>query len=519
MKKIFLVLSIISIILIVIIGNLKQKETYTSHLAKLQEKYSKKESPKVDHSKFDILKQEFNSPKEVTKACETCHNMTSHDIMRSNHWNWERVEYVPGRGIVYLGKKNAINNFCIGSHGNEQSCAKCHIGYGLDFEGRAYTDSTNIDCLVCHDQTETYAKAPEKAGAPLSTLDLALIAQNVGIPKRSNCGVCHFYGGGGNNVKHGDLEAAMFEPNKDLDVHMGVDGVNMKCEDCHKTERHNISGKLYSLSSMNYNRVTCEQCHTNSPHSDDILNEHTLKVSCQACHIPVYAKANPTKMYWDWSTAGKLRNGEPYVEEDEMGNHIYMSIKGSFKWAKNVKPDYIWFNGTASHYLLGDKIQDTTKPLVLNKLHGSYQDPNSKIIPVKIHTAKQPFDPVNMILIKPKLFAEHKGEGAFWKDFDWIKASEIGMKESGLPFSGKISFMETEMYWPVNHMVSSKDQAVKCEECHTRNNSRIAKLTDFYIPGRDSSKFVDTAGTWLIILSFIGVLTHGFFRIISSKKR
>lgn len=289
--------------------------------------------------------------------------MTAHQVMNSNHWNWEREEYVKGRGIVYLGKKNAINNFCIGSQGNEMSCAKCHVGLGYDKNGQLFADSSNIDCMVCHDNTNTYLKASEKAGAPKMDLDFNKIAFSSGKPTRNNCGVCHFYGGGGNNVKHGDLDEAMFDTTKDVDIHMGTDGMNMQCITCHKTEQHNISGKLYSLSSMNRNRAYCEDCHSSTPHKDDIINEHNLKVACQSCHIPVYAKANSTKMYWDWSTAGKLKNGEPYEEDDSLGNHTYLSIKGSFKWERNVKPDYIWFNGTATHYLKGDKIADASKPL------------------------------------------------------------------------------------------------------------------------------------------------------------
>jgi octaheme c-type cytochrome (tetrathionate reductase family) len=500
------------------VGTLSQKDIDPTTLMKLRDKYSKIEKPSVDHSKFTLLKQKFTSPQELTKACMECHNMTAHQVMNSNHWNWEREEYIEGRGVVYLGKRNAINNFCIGTKGNEKSCAKCHIGYGMDDKGKVYTDSTNIDCLVCHDNTETYVKANEEAGMPMKTLNLNLIAESVGKPKRTNCGVCHFFGGGGNNVKHGDLDMAMFEPSKDVDIHMGTDGMNLECVDCHTTYQHNIAGKVYSLSSMNLSRNTCEQCHTDAPHKDDILNEHNLKVACQTCHIPIYAKANATKMYWDWSTAGKLKNGEPYVEEDSIGNHAYMSIKGSFKWEKEVKPDYVWFNGTASHYLEGDKIHDTTKPLILNQLHGSYSDEESKIFPVKIHTAKQPFDPINKILIQPKLYADEKGEGAFWKDFDWQTASREGMKEVNLPFSGQISFMETEMYWPVNHMVSSKEKSVSCNDCHTRNNSRLAGLNDFYLPGRDYSKIVDTTGKWLIILLMIGIAIHAAFRMFSSKK-
>ncbi|PKL88046.1 MAG: cytochrome C [Ignavibacteriae bacterium HGW-Ignavibacteriae-2] len=518
MKKVVLILAFIGLLIVLAVGTLSQKDYEPTTLIKLKEKFTRTEKPSVDHSKFAVLQQKFISPQQVTKACESCHNLTAHQVMNSNHWNWEREEYVEGRGVIYLGKRNAINNFCIGTKGNEESCAKCHIGYGMDSKGKIYTDSTNIDCLVCHDNTETYAKAPEKGGLPLMTLDFNKIAASVGKPKRSNCGVCHFFGGGGNNVKHGDLEMAMFEPSKDIDIHMSVDGVNLQCVDCHTTEQHNISGKVYSLSSMSHNRNNCEQCHTETPHDDDILNEHTLKVACQSCHIPTYAKANATKMYWDWSTAGKLNDGEPFIEEDSLGNHSYMSIKGSFVWKKNIKPDYIWFNGTASHYLEGDKIQDTTKPLVLNKLNGSYLDDESKIIPVKIHVAKQPFDPVNKLLIQPKLFADKKGEGAYWKDFNWLTASEAGMKELNLPFSGKVSFLKTEMYWPINHMVAAKENSVQCNECHTRNDSRLAGLNDFYLPGRDYSTVVDTGGKWLVILTIIGILIHAIIRFFSYRK-
>ncbi len=518
MRKIVIILLIVGLLTTILLRLLINNDNQQDNLTTLKEKYKKKLVKKVDHSKFAVLQQKFESPQEVTTACLTCHNMTAHQIMNSNHWNWEREEYEIGRGIVYLGKRNALNNFCIGSHGNEGSCAKCHIGYGMDKDGKIFVDSLNIDCMICHDNTETYAKAPEKGGAPIPTLNFNEIAFSSGKPKRTNCGVCHFYGGGGNNVKHGDLEMSMFEPNRNIDVHMAVEGANLQCIDCHKTEQHNISGKMYSLSSMNRNRVTCEQCHGTTPHKDEIINEHNLKVACQTCHIPTYAKENPTKMFWDWSTAGKLKDGKPYTEEDSMGNHSYMSIKGSFKWAKNVKPDYIFFNGTAKHYLKGDKIEDTTKIIVLNQLFGSYDDEDSKIYPTKIHIAKQPYDPINKILIQPKLYSDKPGQGAFWTDFDWKKAAEIGMKESNLPFSGEISFIQTKMYWPVNHMVVPKEEAVKCNECHTRNNGRLSNLSGFYLPGRDYSPAIDNIAIVLIILSIVGIIIHLSFRLISKSK-
>lgn len=518
MKKIFLVLLAAGFIFVIVYALVRPAKTEEQNLSLLKEKFSKKKVSSVNHSKFPMLQKKFTSPSEVTEVCISCHTERHTEVMKSNHWSWEREEYVEGRGIVYLGKKNAINNFCIGAGGNEKSCAKCHIGFGLSESNKELEDPKNIDCLVCHDRTETYAKAPEKGGAPVPTLDFSKIAQSVGQPKRSNCGVCHFFGGGGNNVKHGDLESAMFETTKDVDVHMGTDASNLQCIDCHTTDKHNISGKMYSLSSMNRNRVTCEQCHTERPHNNTTLDKHTLKVACQTCHIPTYAKVNATKTNWDWSTAGKLKDGEPIEVDDSSGNHTYLSIKGSFTWGKNLKPDYVWFNGTAKHYLLGDVVADTSHPLVLNTLNGSYSDKDSKIVPVKIHTAKQPFDPVTKMIIKPKLFAEKKGEGAFWKDFDWKAAAEEGMKSANLPFSGKVSFINTVMYWPVNHMVSSKENTVKCIECHTRENSRLAGLTDFYMPARNYNGFIEVTGISILVLSFVGVISHGTLRIISSRK-
>ena len=130
MKKIILVLAAIGIIIISAVTFLTTRSYEPTQLMKLKEKYSHKDSSSVDHSQFAVLQKKFNSPQEVTQACISCHNGTDSQVMKSNHWNWESVEYVEGRGIVYLGKKNAINNFCIGVEGNEQSCAKCHIGYG-----------------------------------------------------------------------------------------------------------------------------------------------------------------------------------------------------------------------------------------------------------------------------------------------------------------------------------------------------------------------------------------------------
>lgn len=518
MNRTLIFVIIIGVAISLTITILPRNTTETSPLDRLKERYEKKDKSSVDHSQFTQLRKKFRKPQEVTSACISCHNGRHKEVMQSTHWNWERIEYVEGKGIRKIGKRNVLNNFCIGISGNEQSCNKCHIGYGYADAKFDFNNPLNVDCLACHDNSNTYVKAAGGAGMPDSSVNLSAVAQHVGKPLRTNCGTCHFFGGGGNNVKHGDLEQSLFDPQRAVDVHMGTDGVDMQCVDCHTATKHQMLGKMYSVSSMNRSRVKCEQCHTELPHADDILNKHTVKVACQSCHIPTYAKVNPTKLYWDWSTAGKLKNGQPFEEKDSNGVDVYMSIKGSFKWGKELKPDYVWFNGTASHYLIGDSVNPRV-PVKINQLFGSYDDPESKIYPVKIHRAKQIYDTEYKYLIQPKTVSNKKGDGGYWKEFNWQRAAEEGMKLVNLPYSGKYGFIETEMYWPVNHMVSPKEAAVQCSECHTRDEGRLASVEGFYMPGRDYNKVVEKLGTTVLALVLAGVLAHGGVRIAAGRRR
>jgi octaheme c-type cytochrome (tetrathionate reductase family) len=516
MKRILLVLIIAGAILGLALAVLPKRSEESSPLSQLKARYQKKEKPSVDHTRFAVLQKSFAKPQDVTEACISCHTERHKEVMQSSHWNWERTEYIDGQGIRTVGKRNILNNFCIGISGNEPSCNRCHIGYGYDSPAFDFQNPYNVDCLACHDNSNTYVKST--AGMPDTSVNLATVAQHVGKPQRTNCGTCHFFGGGGNNVKHGDLEKALFDPARDVDVHMATDGEDMQCVDCHTARKHQMLGKMYSVSSMNRNRVECESCHTTLPHTDDILNRHTLKVACQTCHIPTYAKVNPTKTYWDWSTAGKLEDGKTCEVKDSTGMDTYLSIKGSFKWGKNLKPEYVWSNGTASHYLIGDTF-DPAQPLKINELHGAYDDPDAKIIPVKIMRSKQIYDIENHYLIQPKTVSTVEGDSGYWREFNWQRAAAAGMRRLNLPYSGKYGFTETEMCWPINHMISPKASTVQCYECHTRQNSRLAGLNDFYMPARDCSSFIERFGAVMILLTMAGIVTHGTARVLANRKR
>ncbi|MCG8428518.1 MAG: cytochrome C, partial [Chromatiales bacterium] len=163
----------------------------------------------ADHSKFEVLQGPFEDGSAVTEACLSCHTEAGRHFMKSIHWTWEYDNPQTGQK---LGKKTLINTFCTNARGNEGMCAQCHAGYGWKDETFDFKNQNNIDCVVCHDRTGTYYKKPNSEGNKACSvmfkdkkpIQWDKVAQSVGKPGRENCGSCHFYGGGGDGVKHGD---------------------------------------------------------------------------------------------------------------------------------------------------------------------------------------------------------------------------------------------------------------------------------------------------------------------------
>ena len=91
---------------------------------------------------------------------------------------------------------NTVNNFCISINGNWARCTSCHIGYGWKDANFDFSDTSRIDCLVCHDTTGNYKKPGPAAGMPAGytgnekfdkkPVDLVAVAQSVGTPARRN---------------------------------------------------------------------------------------------------------------------------------------------------------------------------------------------------------------------------------------------------------------------------------------------------------------------------------------------
>jgi len=506
----------------------------------------------ADHSRFSELQGPFKSGEEVTEVCLQCHTEAAKQVMATRHWTWDYVHPKTGQR---LGKKNMINGFCIGIASNEAFCTSCHAGYGWKDASFDFSSEKNVDCLVCHDTTGTYKKPLGLAGHPayvrteyppgsgkfFEPVDLAFVAKQVGEPRRDNCGSCHYYGGGADGVKHGDLDSSLNAPSRELDVHMAKDGLNFTCATCHETRQHVVPGSRVAMTAVDAhpprmrgkeegrNPATCQSCHGDRPHPGDTggllgavskgdqLNAHTRMLACQTCHIPAFARGGvPTKMQWDYSTAGQLdEKGKPIVRTDASGHVIYDSRKGDFVLGENVIPEYRWFDGTVSYTLPNDRI-DPSKPVPINVYHGTPGAADSRIWPVKVFHGNQPYDKENETLLVPHLAIPD--ETAYWYNFDWEKALRAGAEGGGPPYSGSFGFVRTEMLWPITHMVAPKEKALACADCH-KEGGRLDGVPGVWLPGQDRHPVLERIGFGLAGLTFLGVLGHATLRMTLRGKR
>ena len=497
----------------------------------------------ADHSQFEQLQGPFASGPEVTQACLECHTEASKQIHQTTHWTWA---FDVGFDKKVLGKKNVLNNFCISTTSNEPRCTSCHIGFGWEDNSFDLTSQQNVDCLACHDTSGNYFKFPTSAGHPnyqekewpkgsgkmKPAVDLVAVAQSVGKTSRETCGACHFNGGGGDGVKHGDLDTSLLNPSHALDVHMSPEGANFVCQDCHTTSGHQTAGSRYTVNAKDLdgidvpghgdqNRASCESCHGLTPHEGgrlaNRLNEHTSTVACATCHVPEFARENKTKTRWDWSTAGD--KSRPTTKDDE-GYVTYTAKKGDFEWHRNVVPDYACFNGDIEYTTIGEAIKPNDQGVIeLTKLQGECGDADSRIWPFKIMRSKQPYDPVQEIMITPHLFPIGKQDStAFWKHFDWDKAAQSGLQTAGLEYSGEMTFVESVYHFPIVHMVAPKSEALKCSACHSEQG-RMKNLAGFYIPSQTGIGWLDSLGWLLVGLTTLVVIGHALLRANSAKKR
>ncbi len=424
-----------------------------------------------DHK--DFVGGSFTDGPSVTKKCLECHDKQATDFMKTTHWNWKGTpNHVQGmeKNKKQYGKFNMINNFCFAVFQGENSkpmeaCGKCHAGYGWTGTNFDHKDKNKIDCLVCHARKGNYDRASVGCDINMTairrgSMDLNLAAQSVAKPGIENCGYCHFYGGGGDATKVPGLDSSLLRASREQDVHMAKTekgGLGFTCQDCHKTKDHKIAGASSMMAHYDA-RVSCTDCHTN-PHkklgSAGILAKHYDSVACETCHIPKIAKGKATKTGWFWADVGKKIKPDEQFYRD-----TFEKKKGTFKYDMNYIPAYAWYNGKIQRYMVGDKIKDPSKPVVMTKPAGSIKDKKAKIYPYKINEGNQPMDSTYRYL---STFQQHK---SLWDHYDWDKALKDGSKGLGIPYSGKFEFVNTVAWLSASHEVAPKEHALKCNDCH-----------------------------------------------------
>ncbi|MDX2418289.1 MAG: tetrathionate reductase family octaheme c-type cytochrome [Xanthomonadales bacterium] len=427
-------------------------------------------------------------PYEGTQSCLMCHESEGLEMLTTGHFKWEGYsDRIVGLEGQSHGKNDLINNFCVAVPTNEPRCTQCHAGYGYKDASFDFTNPENVDCLVCHDQSGTYAKNPVTAGLPLPTVDLEVVARSITVgkePTRKACIGCHAKAGGGDNVKHGDLSTDMIATTREYDVHMGVDGGNMTCTACHGANHdpktgevnHGIAGM--SLHSVNEGEMKqCGDCHGNRDRIHVGTSVEPMLVegwhdnlACQVCHIPAIARKISTKTEWYWSDAGQ--NVDPIPVDPATGRPTYDKKKGTFVWSLNVRPTLRYANGLWNRPVIGFTDKYSAVPIDLGSPVGDYTD--SMIYPFKLMVGDQPVDPVTKTILVPHLFGKISGPNPYWGLFDWTLAAQDGANYTGQDFSGTYSFEPTTMLLSVNHEVAPKEMALgmgsNCGDCHASDH-------------------------------------------------
>jgi len=423
---------------------------------------------------------------EGTVTCLMCHEKEGLDMLDTGHFKWEgEVKNIVGLEGQSHGKNDLLNNFCIANATNEPRCTQCHAGFGYKDKNYDFTNPLNVDCLICHDQSGTYKKGLKTAGMPDPSVDLNVVARSISIgapPTRKACIDCHAKAGGGDNVKHGDISTDLIATTREFDVHMGVDGANLVCTDCHAANHDPETGKVnhgiagMSLHSVNEGEMKqCKDCHGGRDAIHAGLSIEPMfaegwhdRLACQVCHIPAIARKISTKTEWYWSDAGQ--NVDPIPVDPATGRPTYDKKKGTFVWSNNVRPTLRYANGKWNRMVVGVSDKYDKEPISLADPVGDYTDPKAMIYPFKLMIGNQPVDPVNKIVLVPHLFGKIGGPNPYWGKFNWTDALIDGAVYTGQDFSGTNDFASTTMLLSVNHEIAPAENALgmesNCGDCH-----------------------------------------------------
>ncbi len=407
---------------------------------------------------------------EGTATCLECHEEEAESFFHSQHYQWQgESPHIVNADGEKLGKMNTMNDFCtnplaswIGNAVNvegkviAQGCSKCHAGLGKPPTAELSREQLeNIDCLICHASGYRRDLYQDDAGnwewRPIlwkNQKGLDAISKRISMPERTMCLRCHSGAGGGPNFKRGDLEYALKDCEPEFDVHMATAGNNMQCVDCHGGDDHRVRGRGADLSGTDSpdNPLYCTSCHDPKPHGVKALDHHTYRINCTVCHIPEFAKADPTDMRRDWSTP----------KHHEIANKFSATIT----FGQNVTPVYAWFNGHTKLTKMGMKVKrDEAGVVTIMAPQGSRKDKKAKINAFKLHEGVLPLMTDTEWLI-PIAVDE------FFIDGDIAKAVAEGAAAAYGVHDPDYEWVESRRYMGIFHEVQPAANALTCLDCH-----------------------------------------------------
>ncbi|MGD9264906.1 MAG: hypothetical protein PVJ71_03915 [Lysobacterales bacterium] len=396
-------------------------------------------------------------------TCLECHAEHAFDVFESTHYQWKGMapDMINQASLLQGKHAGGVNTYCGSITGNWEGCSNCHVGRGAEPEPLAsQAQLENIDCMICHQDAYKRTRVggvfqPDVANMSIS-MDEAV--QTVHKPTRASCLQCHAKAGGGDAVKRGDLALATAHTTDwQYDVHMATSGADLNCQSCHVPENHRFPGKgsdirPTDLAGMDLD-CTTGGCHGPAPHESSEINQHTQKVACQTCHIPVYAKnasdtaANEaTELDRSWQ-AGSEHAHPPY--------HPVL-VK-----ANNQVPVYRYWNRLSDNYLLFDAVYEDpeTGTHHTSVPDGSVNDPDSKLYPFKYKTSDYPLRTESSQLIA-------LDTSVFFATADAEAATIAGLQNMGFNWDDEYRWVTTDTYQLLNHQVSPGDDALRCSACH-----------------------------------------------------
>jgi hypothetical protein len=420
------------------------------------------------------------------RTCIVCHRAEAQEMLDSLHMQWSGpTPELTNTDGASLGKAVAgINTFCTYAMSSKGACFTCHVR--ADGNAPHPPELGDVDCLMCHndnyqrrfiadpdntvtvtninnetktyvfgavDEDGNYTTVPdyEKMAPGTTMLELA---RTVHMPTRKSCLRCHATAGGGDWTKRGDMGLSSANPSLGEDVHMSPDGADLSCAACHVTEtRHSVGGRGIDLRQTEAVDPTCASCHTKSPHGDSKLNRHARgQVSCQTCHIRTFAKGGATEMSRDWRTP----HWNPAFCSGQ-GGFVGEEIKQS-----DVRPEYVWFDGTSYVYNIGETIAPGEDGIYhMASANGEPFDGKSQIVPIKRHGTIMPLHENGQMVPPAIMWMFMTG------DFD--QAVQKGMEEQGM--SGNYSLVEADAQMLISHGVEPKEHAPSCTDCHDFSGS------------------------------------------------